>query len=162
MATATAEPLEIDRFLDAFQTFARAIRRARGARPAAGEGGLTLSQYGLLEPLLDQTDGRSTELAEAAGIAASTATRILDALERNGIVRRGRDDQDRRAVTVSLTPLGRRRLAAHRSWIQEQEIALYEGMGADQRSVAADLLLRLAELSEKLGEGPPPSAAKRY
>jgi DNA-binding MarR family transcriptional regulator len=156
MATAAAEPQEIDRFLDAFATFARSIRRARGAKPRAGERGLTLSQYGLLEPLLDQKVSRSTDLAEAAGIAPSTATRILDALERNGMVRRDRDEHDRRAVTVRLTPTGRRRLAAHRTWIQEQEIGLYRCMNRDQRAVAADLLLRLAALGEKLGEGPPP------
>ena len=153
-------PTEVDRFLDAFQTFTRSIRRARGARPRAGEGGLTLSQYGLLEPLLDQKEARSTELAESAGIAASTATRILDALERNGVVRRARDANDRRAVAVSLTERGRERLAAHRAWIQEREIALYDGMAPEQRAVAADMLLRLADLGAELGEGPPASAAR--
>ena len=161
MAVATAaRQAEIERFLDAFQTFARSIRRARGARPRAGEGGLTLSQYGLLEPLLDQDEARSTELAESAGIAASTATRILDALERNGTVYRRRDDHDRRAVAVSLTPGGRERLAAHRAWVQQQEIALYDGMEPEQRAVAADLLLRLAALGEELSAGPPAIAGR--
>jgi DNA-binding MarR family transcriptional regulator len=145
---------EVERFLDAFQTFARAIRRARGGRPREGSGTLTLSQYGLLEPLLDQRSARSTELAAAAGITASTATRILDALERNGIIQRGRSAEDRRAVTVCLTAEGRRRLEAQREWIQLRELALYEGLAPEQRAVAEDLLRRLAVLSDELAAGP--------
>ena len=47
------------------------------------------------------------ELAVEAGVTASTATRILDALERRGIIMRTRSAEDRRAVTVTLTDFGR-------------------------------------------------------
>jgi len=151
-------PPEVERFLDAFQDFTRAVRRARGARPATNGDVLTLSQYGLLEPLLDQPEARSSELADAAGITASTATRILDALERNGTVHRGRSEADRRAVAVSLTPEGRRRLAAWRAWVQEHELALYEAFEPRQRAAAEELLRRLARFADELGAGPPGDA----
>lgn len=151
---APPHPEDVQRFLDAFQTFARAIRRARGARPRAGSAALTLSQYGLLEPLLDQRSARSSELSEAAGITASTATRILDALERNGVVQRERSDSDRRAVSVCLTAEGREQLGAQRDWMQARELALYEGLDPEQRAVAPDLLRRLAALSDELAAGP--------
>jgi MarR family 2-MHQ and catechol resistance regulon transcriptional repressor len=154
VSIAAAPSDEVARFLDAFQTFARAIRRSRGARPRAGSAALTLSQYGLLEPLLDQRAARSSELAEAAGITASTTTRILDALERNGIVQRERSVSDRRAVSVRLTAEGREQLAAHRDWMQARELALYEALDPEQRAVAEDLLLRLAALSDELAAGP--------
>src|SRR5438067_13294300 len=93
-----------DDFFAGFDALAQAVRRARGANGA--DGGLTLSQYGLLEGLANRRAARVQELAAAAGISASTATRILDALERRGIVRRTRSDDDRRAVSVSLTEFG--------------------------------------------------------
>jgi DNA-binding MarR family transcriptional regulator len=152
-------PPDVDRFLEAFGRFSRAIRRARGARPRMNGDALTLSQYGLLEPLLDQPEARSSELAEAAGITASTATRILDALERNGIVHRGRSKTDRRAVAVSLTPEGRSVLAAWRRWVQERELALYETFEPEHRAIAEELLRRLTRFAEELGAGPPSDAA---
>ena len=60
-------------------------------------------------PLTGGTPRRVRDLAEVAGIAPSTATRILDALERRAIISRSRSDHDRRGVTVSLTAFGRRR-----------------------------------------------------
>src|SRR5437764_14861723 len=93
-----------DDFLAGFDALAQAVRRARGANGA--DGGLTLSQYGLLEGLADRRSARVQELAGAAGISASTATRILDALERRGIVRRTRSSRDRRAGAVRRTDLG--------------------------------------------------------
>ena len=89
-------------FLAGFDALTQAVRRARGANGRGSEGGLSLSQYGLLEVLADEPSARVQELAAHAGITASTATRILDALERREIVRRTRLDEDRRAVSVSL------------------------------------------------------------
>ncbi|MCW3066510.1 MAG: hypothetical protein JWN32_3682 [Solirubrobacterales bacterium] len=146
---------DVESFLDAFQVFARAIRRSRGARSGGGADALTLSQYGLLEPLLDQPEARSSELADAAGITPSTATRILDALERNGLVHRGRSHRDRRAVAVSLTLEGRRRLEAAHAWVQSRELALYEDIDPRHRAVAVDLLRRLTVLADELADGPP-------
>jgi DNA-binding MarR family transcriptional regulator len=134
------------------------VRRARGARPGANGDALTLSQYGLLEPLLDQPQARSSELAEAAGITPSTATRILDALERNGIVHRGRSKVDRRAVAVSLSPEGRRRLTAWRRWVQQRELELYEAFEPQHRAAAEEVLRRLTRFADELGAGPPSDA----
>src|ERR1700732_3166102 len=101
--SARESPAAADDFLAAFDSFAQAIRRARGASGAGAGHPLTLSQYGLLQPLIDRHEARIGERAEAAGITASTATRILDALERRGIVSRVRAQTDRRAVAVTLT-----------------------------------------------------------
>ena len=99
-------------FLIAFDAFAQAVRRARGAPAQGPEETLTLSQYALLQGLSERGRARVVELASAAGVTPPTATRILDALERRGIVERRRVPEDRRGVTITLTPGGRELLAA--------------------------------------------------
>jgi hypothetical protein len=52
--TASASDLDTDDFLTAFDAFAQAVRRARGAPAQSSERpSLTLSQYGLLQGLAE-------------------------------------------------------------------------------------------------------------
>jgi MarR family transcriptional regulator, organic hydroperoxide resistance regulator len=141
-----------EEFLTGFDALAQAVRRARGAGGA--DGGLTLSQYGLLEGLANRRAARVQELAAAAGISASTATRILDALERRGIVRRTRSDRDRRAVSISLTGQGEELLHAERDWLRGRQRTFYASLPAAEQELAPDLLLRLAALIDELAAGP--------
>jgi MarR family transcriptional regulator, organic hydroperoxide resistance regulator len=141
-----------DNFLAGFDALAQAVRRARGANSA--DGGLTLSQYGLLEGLAHRRAARVQELAAAAGISASTATRILDALERRGIVRRTRSNEDRRAVSVSLTELGEELLHAEEDWLRGRQRTFYASLPPAEQALAPDLLLRLAALIDELAAGP--------
>jgi DNA-binding MarR family transcriptional regulator len=139
-------------FLTGFDALAQAVRRARGA--PASNGGLTLSQYGLLEVLTTRPVARVQELADHAGIAPSTATRILDALERRGIVQRVRSTEDRRAVAVTLTDVGRRLLGDEQEWLRGRQRAFYESLPPAEQELAPDLLLRLAALIDDLAAGP--------
>jgi DNA-binding MarR family transcriptional regulator len=144
----------VDAFLDAFDAFTQAVRRARGATTQSDNGVLTLSQYALLQALATREEARVRELASEAGIAASTATRILDALERRKIVRRMRSSDDRRAVTVTLTSFGRDVLGSQHEWLRGRERAFYASLPAVERNLAPDLLLRLAALIDELAGGP--------
>ena len=141
-------------FLAAFDTFVQAVRRARGAPAQGGERELTLSQYALLGGLAERREARVRELARQAGITASTATRILDALERREIVRRDRADEDRRAVTVTLTDHGRRLLSEQDGWVRARTLGFYEGLPNQERELVPDLLVRLAGLIDELAAGP--------
>ena len=106
-AESRAEAVEDrERFLVAFDAFAQAIRRTRGVG-ADHPGGLTISQYALVRTLADGKAARVSDLAGQAAISPSTATRILDTLERRAIVSRTRATHDRRGVTVTLTDAGR-------------------------------------------------------
>jgi DNA-binding MarR family transcriptional regulator len=143
-------------FVTAFDALAQAVRRARGA--TAANGGLTLSQYGLLEGLTGRPAARVQDLAGEAGITPSTATRILDALERRGVVRRVRSLEDRRAVAVSLTELGRELLEDQQEWLRGRQRAFYASLPLAEQELAPDLLLRLAALIDELAAGPDGSA----
>jgi MarR family transcriptional regulator, organic hydroperoxide resistance regulator len=154
MAAAPTRPDGTDgeSFLAAFDALAQAVRRARGE--TAADGGLTLSQYGLLQGLSGRRTARMRDLADAAGVAPSTATRILDALERREIVRRTRSLEDRRSVTVSLTDRGRRALENQDAWMRGRQRAFYATLPAVERELAPDLLVRLAALIDELAGGP--------
>jgi DNA-binding MarR family transcriptional regulator len=145
---------DIDTFLSAFDAFAQAVRRARGARSAVDPDALTLTQYGLLEPLLDRDPSRVRELALKAGVTAPTATRVLDTLERRGLVTRAQAAGDRRGVSVSLTGRGRTALAARHDWLRSRERALYASLTDEERALSPQLLLRLTALIEELAAGP--------
>jgi len=148
------EPSGTADFLAGFDALAQAVRRARGTTGRPGDGVVTLSQYGLLEGLAHRRAARVQELAAEAGVTASTATRILDALERRGIVRRTRSSQDRRAVAVSLTKLGEHALQAQEEWLRGRERAFYASLPPAEQELAPDLLLRLAVLIDELAAGP--------
>lgn len=48
------------------------------------------------------------ELADAAGVTRATMTGLIDTLERDGFVKREPDPEDRRMMSVLLTPKGER------------------------------------------------------
>jgi DNA-binding MarR family transcriptional regulator len=148
------ERASADEFLGAFDAFVQAVRRARGASSQEHGRDLTLSQYGLLQPLADSEGARVRELADQAGIAPSTATRILDALERRGIVDRSTTDGDRRGVSITLTPAGRQVLDDEDGWMRIREREFYASLPPDERALAPDLLRRLATFIDQLAAGP--------
>src|SRR4029077_4161805 len=55
------------------------------------------------------------DLAAAEGVAAPTMTRLVDGLERAGLVRRGPDPDDARGVLVRATTEGKRILTRGRA-----------------------------------------------
>ena len=143
-----------ERFFVAFDALAAAVRRARGAMPQDLPDRLTLSQYSLLTSLAAGGATRVSQLAGEAGIAPSTASRILDALERRDIVRRAPSREDRRGVVVSLTEAGREALSRQDTWMRERQMAFFSELPSEERAVVPDLLVRLADLIDELGAGP--------
>ncbi|HEB89193.1 MAG TPA: MarR family transcriptional regulator [Deltaproteobacteria bacterium] len=70
--------------------------------------GVSLSRCVTLETLLAEGPLPVRGLADRLGLDASTVTRSVDGMVRDGLVRRSRDERgDRRRVYVALTPSGR-------------------------------------------------------
>jgi len=139
---------ELDAFSSALLDFLRATRRMRGR--FGDEGELSLSQYHLLEPLLDDERLATCELALAAGVSAPTATRMLSGLEREGLVERVPCEQDRRVVHVVLTAGGRERVLAKRARGDARRAVIFASLSAGERREAARLLERLSTAIEEL------------
>jgi DNA-binding MarR family transcriptional regulator len=134
---------------DALADFFRAARRARGRASRRPSDGLSLAQFNVLEPLLEgpMTVG---QVAEAAGVAPPTATRMLDGLVERGHVSRAADRSDRRAVIVSLTAAGRRAATAKAREYDRLRQQVGAVLNADEQRQAAELLRRLSEVIEEL------------
>jgi DNA-binding MarR family transcriptional regulator len=94
--------------------------------------GLSLREYELLLALGDAPDGRMRRVDLAARILLSQGgvTRLLEPLERDGLVARATRETDRRVAYAVLTTEGRRRLSeawrTHRRDIRDLITAHYD------------------------------------
>ena len=136
-------------FEEAWGEFFAAMRRIKG-RVVQEEGELSLSQQFLLVALSERPQMSVGELALAAGVAAPTATRMLDGLERDGIVVRAPSAEDRRKVTVELTEEGLRLVRKKKRRISARRKSVYDSLSPSEREQAVHLLHRFAELLEDL------------
>jgi DNA-binding MarR family transcriptional regulator len=82
----------------------------------AREHNLPLSSYEVLLFLADAPDGRMrmSELAESVLLSRSGLTRLVDRLERDGLLKRERCESDARGLFAEITPEGRRLFDAAR------------------------------------------------
>lgn len=81
-------------------------------RTAAGRLGLNVTDVEVLGVLAVLGSATPTRLAELLGVGTGTVTLIIDRLERDGFVRRIRDEKDRRRVTIEVIPERARESAA--------------------------------------------------
>ncbi|MEJ8280006.1 MarR family winged helix-turn-helix transcriptional regulator [Pseudonocardia spirodelae] len=90
--------------VDAFWAVARSLRHASAGRLAGW--GLTPSQARALGTLVRHGEMRPGALAAHLRITPRSATEVVDALAGLGLVERGTDPADRRAVLVRVTDAG--------------------------------------------------------
>ena len=113
---------------------------------AMAEAGGSASSWQVLLLVRSEQWGTQSKLAEAMGVSSATVTHHLNALETQGLVRRWRDDANRRVQQVELTDAG---------------LALFDRLR--EVALAHDARLRglltkqeveeLSRLLRKLGEG---------
>jgi DNA-binding MarR family transcriptional regulator len=142
---ATGQGTDLERFNAAWDDFGTALRRAR-SRAWQQNTPLTPAQYYLLSALSHEPELGVGEMAAAAGCTSPTCTRMLDGLERDGVVVRESSSDDRRRTIVSLTAKGKRLLAQQRRENQEKKQRLYDQLSPAERRQTEVLLHRLAEL----------------
>jgi len=88
-------------------------------------------------------------LAAAEGVTAPTMSRLLDGLERDGLIARGSDPSDARGVLIRATPKGTRMLRQGR---RRRIATLAEGLaGLSREELSA--VTRGAELIERVSRG---------
>jgi MarR family transcriptional regulator, 2-MHQ and catechol-resistance regulon repressor len=92
--------------LNAFIKLQRAAESVSSRVHAALPGGLTVTQFGVLETLHHLGPLCQGELAEKLLRSGGNLTLVVDNLEKAGLVTRERDPADRRFVVVKLTARG--------------------------------------------------------
>jgi DNA-binding MarR family transcriptional regulator len=105
--------------------------------------GLTSGDFKVMSALRWRTPHRRSagELARIADLSSGAMTNRLDQLEEAGLVKRIRDDSDRRTVLVELTPKGKRvHFAAMDSQAEKEALIAAALPKKDQRQL--ELLLR--------------------
>jgi DNA-binding MarR family transcriptional regulator len=140
------------RFSDAWESLFRTTRRLRArAGRLPGEAHMSVPQYHLLEPLRAGGEIAVGELAEAAGVAAPTATRMLDALARDGYITRRHAEYDRRSVLVGLTAAGEEALEVAHRHVEAWRGRVLDRLEPQEREQAALIMERLSQiLAEEL------------
>jgi DNA-binding MarR family transcriptional regulator len=105
-------PTDTDLAVPLYVAIGRLVRALRQEAPRAdiGPGGLSV-----LVVLDGQGPQRVGALADAVAVTAPSMTRIVNALEAEGLVAREPDADDGRAQVVAMTPAGRSLLTSGRA-----------------------------------------------
>ncbi len=122
------------------------LRRLRAEDRASGISGPRLSALSVIVFGGPITLGA---LAEAEQVRPPTISRLVKALEHDGLVRREHDRDDRRVVRVHATAQGRRTLAEGRDRRVSALAHELEALSSEDRSTLA----RAAALLERLADG---------
>jgi DNA-binding MarR family transcriptional regulator len=128
---------------DAFGRAGKSVVRAFDE--GLGDHGVSTPRSKLLAEVLRMQPVRLAELARAVGISQGTASTLVDALVREGLVARNVDDNDRRAVRLTTTPTG---TAQARSWLGDYvRVAedIFSSLTAAEQRTLTHLLSRLAD-----------------
>ncbi len=133
--------IDVTRLRVALARLSRRLRRHELA-------GLTPTQLAALATVGNSGPIRLGDLAAAEGIAPSTLTRLVTALEDSGYVRRDADPNDARASTLAITPRGQDVLERIRIESTLVLAASLQLLTPAQRSALADALPVLEQLAE--------------
>ncbi len=139
--------------LEVWQAFLRAhaLVTRRLEADLLAEHGLPLATYDVLVQLVTAPERRlrMTELADRVMLSRSGLTRLVDRLEREGLVQRTACPSDARGFFTELTDEGYRRLRAasptHLRGVRQYAVG---GLSPTDRRQLRDLLARMGEEAE--------------
>lgn len=143
MATATDERLAAE-LLEQISRLRRSLRRSAGSPWPAGT--MTGAQTELARLVRRQPGLSVNRAAEELQLAPNTVSSLVSQLADAGLLRRARDERDRRVARLELTPAARRRLEA---WRDERATALrvaLDRLDEDDRRALREATASLARL----------------
>jgi MarR family 2-MHQ and catechol resistance regulon transcriptional repressor len=132
----------------ALNTYTKLIRAAESVTGRVNRfmiaANLTISQFGVLEALLHKGPLCQRDIAAKILKSSGNITLVIDNLEKRGLVRRERDNDDRRYFTVHLTESG--------SELIVRVFADVESAIATEMAVLSEIeQVQLGSLCKKLG-----------
>ena len=115
---------------------------------ALAEAGGSASTWQVLLLVRSGQWGQQSEMAAAMGVTSATLTHHLNALERQGLVRRWREESNRRVQRVELTEEGVARFDRMREVAMRHDARLRAVLADDELATLAGLLDRLRSAVE--------------
>jgi len=145
MATHYQGPEEEIRSLNAFIKLTRAANSVMSYLAATGAySDLTITQFGVLETLYHLGPLPHCEISAKQLKSTGNMTLVIDNLEKRGLVKRVRSQDDRRVVTVHLTSEGEALISAIFPQHVERIVELMGALNAEEQE-------ELGRLCKKLG-----------
>lgn len=123
-----------------------AIGLLRSVRKVDGSGELNAARLSALSVIVFAGPVTLGELAEAEQVRPPTMTRMVNALEEQGLVRKSRDETDRRTVTLSATMKGKRLLVESRNRRIRPLADRMERLGGHELKTLQDAAVILQEI----------------
>ncbi len=107
--------------------------------------GISLSEYQVLDALAAAPGQqlRRIDLAETVGLSASGVTRLLNPMEKIGLVRKELSPRDARVSLVALTEAGSRTLHDSQSRVAQCADLVFQSLDTQQRGQLAKLITHL-------------------
>jgi DNA-binding MarR family transcriptional regulator len=105
--------------------------------------GATLQVWRVLAALREGDGRRMGDLSETTSIEVSTLTRLVDSMEKKGLVARRRDAGDARVVALHVTPAGRRLTQRITPIAERYESVALAGFTAAEADILKAALRRL-------------------
>lgn len=107
--------------------------------------GLSVAQLPVLFALKDGRSLTQKELAHLARIEQPTMTHLLARMERDGLIQRTPNPDDKRSSLVSLTPLALEKLPDAKIVLREGNAAVLQGFTEEESAVLSGLLRRVVD-----------------
>ena len=130
---------------------AHKLARQRVERVFEGQG-LTLSQWIALSLLREGVATTPGGIAERLGHDTGATTRLVSQLEGRGLIARGREADDQRVVTLSLTAVGERWFAQLSPSVSDIWNSMLAGFDRDEVEVLIKLLSSFVRRLEESNE----------
>ncbi|MDE0703609.1 MAG: MarR family transcriptional regulator [Rhodospirillaceae bacterium] len=133
-----------------FYLMARAISKAtRGIDAALGATRFSQTQWRVLITLSERGALSIGDLARATFVESSAVGRAVGRMERDGLVRRESDPEDRRITRVSLSPEGRLRMEELKSVVVAEIDRLLDGFGTEDVRTLNAWLARISNNADE-------------
>ena len=115
----------------------------------AGVGGVRPAYLGVLLTLWKEDGLQAAALGKRAGREPSSMTGLLDRMERDGLIQREPDPDDRRAQRIVLTREGKRAQRPVMRIVDRVLARLSEGISPTRLATTTDTLRRVLELANE-------------
>ena len=112
------------------------------------QSGLTVPQLLVMQAIAKEGSPSTSTLARHIVVSHATVTRIIDRLERDGVVKREKSSKDKRVVNVSLTDAGKSKLDAAPEPLQAEFLRKYRELESWEQQMLKSSLLRIATMMD--------------